>query len=219
MATLLGLDKKVNLKLMQLAYGYARRQTKDIPQPIIDLILLFYCQFDEWDPDVVEGNVVIINKKRVKVRRSKLSPRGGSAFLKNIISDGVFAWKFKIINVCVGMEFGVMKISKINRSCGQLFDRTNGHSWEATRYKDKGWLMDPKTYTQTMLREYGPQCKNGDVIEMILDLEQMTMRYKVNGVDLGIAFEEVEKTEYKAAIFMYAYGREETDDGCIELLN
>merc|ERR1712039_294224 len=107
------------------------------------------------------------------------------------------------------------KVSKIKNNGARFFNEIGaGYAWAATNwlstldYKDKGSgaLMDPKKGEFAKLGYYGPHCKGGDIVEMILDLEQRTLRYKVNDSDNGVAFENIEKTEYKAAIWMYTYG-------------
>ena len=205
--------KNISAKMVQIVYGYVRRQRENIPQPIIDFILLFYCEYDEWD--VVTSSVV---KDGKCIQLQGKSMIAGNAYLKNTISDGVFSWRFKIVSVCDEMNIGVVKASNINTSWGRFFQVANtAYVWEAVHYKNKGCLMNPTKGGHVMLRDYGPACKDGDIVEMVLDLEQMTMRYKVNDIDLGIAFEEIEKTEYKGAIFMYTYNDKRI--GCIELLD
>ena len=45
--------------------------------------------------------------------------------------------------------------------------------------------------------KYGIVCKNGDTVEMILDLNELTLSFKVNDTDYSTAY-EVEKTSYIA---------------------
>ena len=54
--------------------------------------------------------------------------------------------------------------------------------------------------------QYGSICKEGDVIEMILDLYSFTLRYKINDKDLGIAFEDIEDTQYRGACSSEKHG-------------
>ena len=49
--------------------------------------------------------------------------------------------------------------------------------------------------------KYGERkCLSGDVIDMILDLEKLELSYIVNGKNFGVAFTEIEKTEYRAVV-------------------
>lgn len=64
------------------------------------------------------------------------------------------------------------------------------------------------------LTVYGDRaCKEGDIIEMILDLNKLQLRYNLNGECQGIAFENVEKCEYIVGIEIY--GR----DNILQLLS
>ena len=104
-----------------------------------------------------------------------------------------------------------------------FYDEANSaYVFEATNCMDeklpKGCLMDPSN-TNKKLQSYGVDCQNGDILEMILNLNQYTLRYKINGKDYGVAFEDIEKTKYRAAIFMYVYGSSQASKvGCIQLM-
>ena len=50
--------------------------------------------------------------------------------------------------------------------------------------------------------EYGSVCKNGDVVTMVVDLNKMNLRYSVNDVCYGKAF-DIDKDSYRVAVFMY----------------
>ncbi len=53
---------------------------------------------------------------------------------------------------------------------------------------------------------YGPKkCAEGDVYEMIADFDKLQLKWCVNGVDLGKAF-DIEKCEYRAGVYMYSKG-------------
>ena len=43
-------------------------------------------------------------------------------------------------------------------------------------------------------------CKSGDIIEMILDLNNMTLSYTVNEEQWGVAFSDIEQTTYRAVV-------------------
>ena len=50
-------------------------------------------------------------------------------------------------------------------------------------------------------------CKEGDVVEIILDIDKLELRYKIpSNADEIIAFEGIENTEYRAGIAMYNDG-------------
>merc|ERR1712228_11418 len=215
--------KTANKRIRYSVYGYVRvnKYMLEIPESVIDIVLCFYYLIDEWDKKNLNSAVTsILLKNENCVQLGPVnSLESGSAYLTNIVSEGVFSWRFKIIQACNEMNFGItnnIKASTLNRF---FVDYDSGYAWEAVHYEEGGYLMDPKMIRHQKLKQYGPRCKNGDVVEMILDLEQMTLRYKVNDIDYGVAFENIEKTQYKAAIFMYVYGKANKNAmGCIELL-
>ena len=55
--------------------------------------------------------------------------------------------------------------------------------------------------------DYGDRkCKKGDIVELILDLQNWTISYKLNGKSLGVAFRYIEKCGYIVAINIYEKG-------------
>ena len=50
--------------------------------------------------------------------------------------------------------------------------------------------------------KYGTLCKEGDTIKMTLDLHEMTVRFKVNDVDYGTAFDSIQEAKYRAAVWL-----------------
>ena len=53
-----------------------------------------------------------------------------------------------------------------------------------------------------MLRRanYGNKCDIGDVIEIELDLNTFEIKYRVNDEDMGIAYKDIEDTQYRVAL-------------------
>ena len=51
-------------------------------------------------------------------------------------------------------------------------------------------------------RDYGEKCKDGDIIKMTLNMNELTLSYQVNDKDLGNAYENIENTAYRAAVTM-----------------
>eukprot|EP01083_Nonionella_stella_P244618 851153_1 len=148
-------------------------------------------------------------------------------FLTNVISDGMCSWTFRIINIPNELNFGVRKIrshaddASILKANVRFFgEKDNGYAWEASNCcspkSDHGNLMNPKSNGFSKMKQYGPRCKDGDIVRMKLDLYERTLRFTVNGTECGIAFAEIENTSYRAAIFMYAYGGDTV--GCLELI-
>lgn len=54
-------------------------------------------------------------------------------------------------------------------------------------------------------KEYGVNPKNGSIIEMILDLDNLTLSYIIDGKDYGKAF-DIEKGKYRLGLYMRVEG-------------
>ena len=50
--------------------------------------------------------------------------------------------------------------------------------------------------------KYGKICVTGDIIDMYCDLNNLQLRFSVNGIDQGISH-KIEKTKYKAAVNLF----------------
>ena len=48
--------------------------------------------------------------------------------------------------------------------------------------------------------KYGEKCVKGDIVEIELDLNQFTLRYRKNDKDLGISHKDIEDTDYRVAL-------------------
>ena len=68
--------------------------------------------------------------------------------------------------------------------------------------EDMDMLCDGHKYPGRILSTI--KCKSdNDTISMCLDLDQLTLSYSVNDQDKIMGFTEIEKTEYKAAVYTY----------------
>ena len=208
--------KNVNKRSKLTVYGFVHQYEALYLSQIIDIILYFYYLTDEWDPTQIGQDLQLLDHDTLKINASE-SHCGGSAYLTNIISHGIFSWRFKIIQGCDEMNFGIYKYKKkIKNSYDRFYNEpNNGYAYCA--FKSFGELMDPTKYGYYMLEEYGANCNDGDVVEMTLDLYERTLSFKVNDVDYGVAFNDIEYTQYRAAIFMYVYDK--GDSACIQLLH
>ena len=137
-----------------------------------------------------------------------------SAFLKNTISEGIFHWKFKIKKITSSyMDIGIWKINsgeqKLAINTFFTRDKNSGYAFCV----GFGTLVNPDdpNLNPGDLQKYGKICQNGDIVEMILNLDDLTLKYIINDTDYGVAY-NIEKTSYKAAIYMYGRG------SCIQLL-
>ena len=52
-------------------------------------------------------------------------------------------------------------------------------------------------------KDYGKRCVEGDIVDMILNFNNLTLRYKMNDKEYGNAFENIEYGPYRAAVSVY----------------
>ena len=130
----------------------------------------------------------------------------GAAFLLKLISSGVHKWKFyltKVNQVGSGMTIGIWNtkyIPDVGECLYGMYEKC--YAWMVTgQHLNCGW------------DRYGNgKPKDGDIIEMVLDLDKGTVQYFHNDVDLGIAYRNIAQKPYRAAVSMFH------EEDCIELI-
>ena len=166
-----------------------------IPLIIIQLILCYHDSSDKWDTECIADNSQIIDKSLIRCNSRCL----GAVSLSRIISSNKYKWKFHIINIdqIYLFDIGVYSINDIPSPDPKIVWRnkyiTNAieliYGSQIRRIKKMGVLFTPK-------------CSNGDIIEMILDLNELTLNYSINGKTYKIAHGVPKESEYKAYICM-----------------
>ena len=63
-----------------------------------------------------------------------------------------------------------------------------------------GVLTDVKTGSADTEMKYGVKARSGDIVEMHCDMNRLELSFRVNGIDYGVAYKDIEKTEYRAAV-------------------
>ena len=202
--------KMIDTKTKDLVSGYAKQSQLDLPSDnvyftiptlVIYWILLYYYPSDKFykyqKNYALSSNELIIKKREFG---------DGSAYLSKIVNQGVHRWIFRINKVNrsgSSMTIAIWKTKYIENIDRCLYDAANGKSY--------GWMITGLYLTSA--GRYGiDKPKDGDIIEMIIDLNKRTLRYFCNGIDLGDAYQDIDKTTYRAAISMY------NRDDCIELI-
>ena len=190
--------------------GYIRelesKSGHEIPREIILVCILFYGNdSDEWDTEYINSSRVILKDRTLRMRGAAWGSTS-SCYGKKIVKSGIFSWRFKIEHFKRKKEaygstpmIGIWKVDKPE-------DKPDVSTWFT--YNHAGYAFDP---TQAILTgsngfydkklKYGVICKKDSIIKMILDLNELSLGYVIDGVDYGKAF-DVAKGEYRAAIFM-----------------
>ena len=129
--------------------------------------------------------------------------------------EGVHKWKFKVINLkqdigdgsdwtsCIGI-YKLPSSTDVNDNID--LPKDNHFLWENKMMSGYGFCAHSgkiKVYDgindYCVSSDYGVECKNGDIIEMIVDMNKLEMKYVINGIDFGTAF-DIQCAKYRAAV-------------------
>ena len=163
---------------------------------------------DEWDIKIYGDNIKIINNDRVICNEIQ-SYCYRSVFGKNIYNLGKHHWKLEIKQCNDGycawnMLIGCMKIDEKNKNKNKIFHRNSHFTSSDHGYGFIGnlsYLTNPKDGGHGTDRKYGKKFINiGDIIDIYLDLDELSLSYKINNIPYGIAFDNLQKTKYCLAV-------------------
>ena len=202
--------KRFGQKQKDTVFGYIRRIEKElfssdfgaIPNGIVLICILFYGHIpDEFDPKHI-GPGLILHEQTISSR----GYGGGSAFLKRTLESGHHEWRFRIDKRKIDIQSIVFGIWRIQKD-----EDPPIHTW-FTNGGNKGYCFNA-VYSQigdiksgfTIGTKYGVRCNEGDVIEMILDFDDLSLSFRINGTDYGKAF-DIKQNKYRAAVFLKQMG-------------
>ena len=210
-----GMIKNIPQRDKDAIYGYIRemqaRFPKDntfynIPESINYICALFYFLKDKWDPKYIgQDHTLSDDGYSITTKGGQGSSSYGTDIAK---SPGIYRWKFKIQELpkymfSWSLVIGVWKVKSANKQVTDTYftncTQNQGEYEWGYAYDISYTQLVEKTGHYSNQRKYGLKIKIGDIVEMILDLNLFTLRYKINDEDMGIAFENIEDTEYKAA--------------------
>ena len=198
--------KNIDQHKKDIVFGYVKRVQKlfpnenayyIIPSLVCYLILLHYAPMEYFDPDLCNTKFILSNNNTIAEQRGKHEQ---VALLHNVVKSGIHKWTFKLIQFG-GPRFvsllGVFKAKYTPVLTVQFFYPC---------YNDKVYAYDicsGRKLNHMRIMRYGIRCKQGDVVVMILDLNKLELKYKVNDIDYGVAYKDVEQTSYRAGISGY----------------
>lgn len=191
-----GIIKEISQRNKDLAFGYLKGKEKEYkanyPQLIKYLILCFSNAKDEFDPKAVHQNLQI-NKQSIAVKIKK--GKNKNAYLKNKLSEGIHVWTFKIQEHTSSAAIGIWKTSSGKPELNRFIDGTN-IPFAPTGYfiTTNGNKSDPSNWRIRCKPAY-----NGDCIEMKLDLNALSLTFKINN-QFNTKFTDIENTTYRAVI-------------------
>ena len=171
-----------------------------IPTLVTHWILLYFFIKESFDPEAHSKKLELSKDNFiVTVKETGDNYEAITAYLRNVIKSGTHQWTFKIIHceatytIVIGIwdnkhgldsEHAIYSIDSCEKSYG----------WCVSG----GWLSRNEEY-----EDYGPdKCQTGDIVDMIVDLDKLELKYRLNGKDYGVA-NQIGKGEYKAVISLY----------------
>ena len=175
----------------------------NIPELINQICLIFYYIQECWDEElckkhfVINDNTIVL-KCAVGDEYNGWNRRYKNAFLSQDITEGIHHYRFKIVNkdVGYGLDIGICKTSKMN-ALSDYFTKQheNGYAYNCVGGELYGGFSSNKMTTFVRQR-----CGTNDTIDIFIDLDKSEIRYTVNDKDLGIAFNDIAKVEYRVAV-------------------
>ena len=182
-----------------LTNGYIRQNIEEkvkllIPSEIKQLCFKYWfinvC--DEWDKQF-SNKAYEINGQCIKlVKNVYFQP---AAFGSYVVKSGIFSWIIKCktdINwMCIGIIEDDQSLLNKHINDADYDDFDYGGSF----FNHRSW------YFNATATEYGCKCgKKGDIIIMTLDINNHTIKFKINDIDYGIACDEMDKDKYRLVI-------------------
>ena len=202
--------KDIDTETIHYIFGYVRDVQASFPEDsiyhtiptlVIHWILLYFAVIEQFDTENC-GASYDLSEHNTIVKKTKSCYK--TAYLTKIVSKGVHKWRFKAIKMSpyttiIGVwktkyateidaelweDYAKGKFYGYSSTHGQLTSGDQDFAWEKCRYGER-------------------KCQQGDVIDMILDLNKLEIRYFVNHRDYGVAFENIDDTSYRVCICVH----------------
>ena len=183
-------EKKFNSLLLGYAHRHCHRKLL-IPQDIIDMI--FKYQKPAWDMNLSHDALDINDGMVIHSKRS--TGKYLCSFGIQDIKFGKSEWKIKIHSVPSHIKIGIIGTSKVSKTLNTFCDNASGYGYHSDGQKrNKNWS------------KYGKRLNEGDVLTIILDMDNATLSYKHNNQHLGVAFEIDKSISYRFVVESYGTG-------------
>ena len=187
-----------------LAFGYVKNceeiNNNSIPDMIKYLCLIFLNQNKDTFDNInthdhatinIHGNCV---KKRARSTIWNFMDMANS-YLDNIVSKGIHIWQFQCNKPHQFDQIGIRNIDKkeLLRVQGQF----NQISHDDSTIIGYAFLLGGHI-TPFNIR-YGQECRKDGIVEMKLDFNDLSLNFKIRGVDFGKAF-DIRQGRYRAVV-------------------
>ena len=194
--------KQIRMKRKITVYGFIRQMEKllQIPTGIIDLCIIFYGNGgDQWDPTLISAKDVKLDQEKQIV--TTLTNSSTNVYMKRIIESGHHEWKLKVKfhdSVYSELMIGLWRIKK-NKTPPVSDDYyTNGTQAGYGYHCSSKNLIDPELGCG-IIKEYGIKVTDS-IIDMIVDFDDLSLSFKIDGIDYGKAF-DITQDKYRVAVY------------------
>lgn len=185
---------------------YENKNNQIIPSIIKYLCLVYFNQTqDGFDDDNTNKNLKI-DRNLMKLQMDDGSSyKNVNSYLQNIVFGGIHIWKFAHNCVSDADMIGIRNIDIGPLPLDGKFDEV------ATNDSVSGYAFSLGGICKGE-EKYGSKCEDGDIIDMILNFENLSLRYKINDVDCcwyvnrNVNAFDIVKGRYKAVVSIYADG-------------
>ena len=204
------MSTQLNYRLDLLVSGYVReveeQETRQIiPLEINDIICLFHKVCDEWDRIYSSKDIIIDEGRSLMMINTNGTP---TAYGTKIVSSGIFKWRIKMLSW-----------HKVNRNAPPFVGIIEDNDYQLIKYQNTyGWSYSSAYYGYELCAATGSlyladsdnhyrtkhyKCKwnkQGDILQITLNLNDRTVSFKVNDVDYGVAFGNIKVAKYRLII-------------------
>ena len=204
------MSAKVRQRRELLVCGYIKQierkyKIENIPIEIYDMIHSYHALNDKWCKKHIDDKYVWIDQDLMRIKI--LKDDSVSVFGECVVKEGIFAWKLRIITIKYNGFMGAPPFIVMIKSDDEyLREYKMTTNWERVGCQFASGNQGLWTYLQNIKREHDEQhsygsCWNSDgqIIEIILDLDGGTLSFTVDGIDCGVAFSNIPKGSYRLA--------------------
>eukprot|EP01083_Nonionella_stella_P075050 203780_1 len=201
-----------------IVFGYFHQLNSQTPSNIIGICAAYFNRSEEWDKYWINKQLALDVQTQTVTHAKCTNYTGGSAFLKRVIKSGIHEWRFRIEQCYVPsrkwstMHIGVYRIRYASaEGAPRKKTRDPTHSWFA-KGVERGYAlsvingkMNDSHGNMVQQKRHKIQCKNGDVIDMMLNMNALSLDFAINGEYYGDTC-TIRKGHYRAAVYLTYVG-------------
>ena len=207
-------SKRNPFNLVSLFVRHSERIYEIVVGEVIEGMCSSYFGESEYFSKEHKGKRCKLEKddRTCSLRRNGGSTIYGNIWVNDAMKANIYKWTFKIKEKKLNMFIGIDSNPKFTECDFSNFHRGLGMSPNDIfcAYGSDGSLYG---YFSPMADEYGIAWSSEDIIEMIVNPEAQTLSYCVNGMDQGIALDDLrfDTHSYRMAVALFF------ESDCIEL--